>query len=252
MKIALDDARLTITAKSQYIDEIETDIKAREYTMNRKNTALSVKVKALEQEKLTAQSVIEDYQKRVHDQENEINGVKEKCEGIEQALLQKEEHAKELDALLLAKEAEIRVVKETAAASKAIANENKKAVIGAKLHNSVLQTETKRQKAEIERLKEQLEQSTASVKDLQETNEQLRSQNGGQSAQLSALLVAEQMMQNKVAEVETKAQQMEQQLKGEIDVKDQTIREMTMKLVMVAGKAEKADAELKDKEERQH
>lgn len=61
MKIALDDARLTITAKSQYIDEIETDIKAREYTMNRKNTALSVKVKALEQEKLTAQSVIEDY-----------------------------------------------------------------------------------------------------------------------------------------------------------------------------------------------
>lgn len=64
--------------------------------------------------------------------------MKEKCEGIEQALLQKEEHAKELDALLLAKEAEIRVVKETAAASKAIANENKKAVIGAKLHNSVL------------------------------------------------------------------------------------------------------------------
>lgn len=64
------------------------------------------------------------------------------------------------------------MVKESAAASKAIANENKKAVIGAKLHSSVLQTETKRQKAEIERLKEEALQANAQIKDLQDTNEQ--------------------------------------------------------------------------------
>ena len=252
VKIALDDARLTITAKSQYIDEIETEIKAKEYSMNRKNTALTVKVKALEAEKLSTQQILEDYQSRLHDQENEMNGLKEKCEGVEQALLQKEEQAKELDAQLLANEAEIRVVKESAAASKAIANENKKAVIGAKLHNSVLQTENKRQKTEIERLKEEQQQYTAQIKDLQETNEQLKQQNGGQGAQLTALLIAEQLMQNKLAEMETKAKQVEQKLSAEVDMKDQTIRDLTFEIIKIAGKAEKADAELKDKEERQN
>ncbi len=65
-RIALEDARLTITAKSQYIDEIETEIKVKEYTITRKNTALSVRVKALEQEKVTAEKVIDDYQTRIH------------------------------------------------------------------------------------------------------------------------------------------------------------------------------------------
>lgn len=35
-------------------------------------------------------------------------------------------------------------------------------------------------------------------------------------------------------------------------MKNQTIQEMTLQLVKVAGKVEKVDAELKDKEERQN
>ena len=33
-------------------------------------------------------------------------------------------------------------------------------------------------------------------------------------------------------------------------MKDQTIRDLTFEIIKIAGKAEKADAELKDKEER--
>ena len=155
---------------------------------------------------------------------------------MEQNLHQNEEQVKELDSQLLAKEAEFTVLKETAAASKAMASESKKSAIASKLHINVLQAEAKRAKAEIERYKQKQEQDAAELKDLNETNEKLKQQTTAQGEQLGQLLIGEHVKKNQLAEMETHMQKIKQQAAADMDVLETTIKSLKQELQAASGK----------------